>query len=93
MSFLLLLFLIIFNVFFGVPHLATYNSLFSVNQDWVFTGFDPGMALTQFPFSIWKRQDSNPQPSNCEPCLLTTTPSSHSNINVLSKLFPRPFLS
>ena len=63
-----------------MPHLATYISLFSVNQDWVFTGIDPGMAFTPFPCSIWKRRDSNLQPFGCEPSSLTTTPSSHSCI-------------
>ena len=62
--------IIIIFFFFGVPHLATNISLFSVNQDWVFTGIDPGMAFTLFPCSIWKRQDSNPQPIDCEPSLL-----------------------
>ena len=43
------------------------------------TGIDPGMALTPLPCSIWKRLDSNPQPFDCEPSSLTTTPSSHSS--------------
>ena len=42
------------------------------------TGIDPGMALTPFPCSIWKRQYSNPRPFNREHSSLTTTPSSHS---------------
>ena len=61
---------------FGVPHLATYISIFSLKQDWVFTGII--LAKTPFPISIWKRRDSNPRPFTCEPCSLTTTPSSHS---------------
>ena len=69
-----------FNVFFGVPHLATYISVFSLNQDWVLSGIDPGMAFTPFPCSIWKRRDSNPQPFDREPSSLTTTLSSHSII-------------
>ncbi len=69
-----------FNVFFGVPHLATYISLFSVNQDWVFTGINPGMAFTPLPCIIWKRRDTDPRPFDRELSLLTTTPSSHSNI-------------
>ena len=32
----------------------------------------PGMALTPFPCSIWKRRDSNPRPFDCETSLLIT---------------------
>ena len=49
------------------------------------TGIDPGMAMTPFPCSIWKRQDSNPQPFDCETSSLTTTPSSHSNKDIVDK--------
>jgi hypothetical protein len=37
-----------------------------------YPGIDPGMAFNPFPSSIWIRQDSNPQPLDCESSLLTT---------------------
>jgi hypothetical protein len=36
---------------------------------------NPGMALKPFSSSIWIRQDSNPQPSDCESSLMTTRPN------------------
>ena len=75
-------------VFFGVLHLATYISLF-----FVFTGIDPGMAFTPFPYSIWKRQDSNPRPFDREPSSLITTPSSHSDLaNLAVKSIKKNYL-
>ena len=49
------------------------------------TGIDPSMALTPFPCSIWKRQDSNPRPYDCEFSLLSTTRSSQSKTSLTSK--------
>ena len=42
--------------FFGVPHLATYISLFSYEPELSGTGIDPGMTFSSFPSSIgWIR--------------------------------------
>jgi hypothetical protein len=53
----------VFLIFFGVPHLATYLSLFSIEPE-LGTEIDPGMVMTPFPSSILveTRQDLNPQP-------------------------------
>ena len=68
---------------FGLRHLATYISLFSVLEPGLgVIGIDPVMVLTPFPCSIWKRRDLNPRPFGCEPSLLTTTPSSHSKVKL-----------
>ena len=73
-----------FNVFFGVPHLATCICLFSVSEPGLgVKGIHPGMDLTPFPCIIWNGRDSNPQPFGGEPSSLTTTPSFHS----LKKIF------
>ncbi len=41
-----------FNIFFGVPHLATCIFLFFYNEPGLGAGIDPGMILTPFPSSI-----------------------------------------
>ncbi len=35
---------------------------------------DPGIAFNPFPSSFWIRQDSNPQPLDCESSSQTTRP-------------------
>ena len=63
-----------FKYFFGVPHLATYISLFSLlyERGLGVTGINPGMTFTSFPSSI--RQDSNPRPFDRESSSLPTRP-------------------
>ncbi len=57
--------LYVFNIFFGVPHLATCIFLFFYNEPELGVGIDPGMALTPLPSSI--ERGWNPRPSDCEP--------------------------
>ncbi len=49
-------------------------SYFSMNKPELGAEINPGMAFNPFPSSIWIRQDSNPQPLDCESSLLTTRP-------------------
>ncbi len=49
-------------------------SYFSTNEPELGAGINPGMSFNPFPSSIWIRQDSNPQPIDCESSLLTTWP-------------------
>ena len=61
-------------MFFGVPHLATCISFFSLLYEpgLGVSGIDPGMTFTSFPSCIG--QDSNPRPFDRESCLLPTRP-------------------
>jgi len=56
--------MIVKNIFFYVPHLATCIFLFFYNEPELGVGIDPGMALTPLPSSIG--HGSNPQPSDRE---------------------------
>ncbi len=49
-------------------------SYFSLNEPELGAGINAGMAFNQFSSSIWIRQDSNPQPLDCESNSLTTRP-------------------
>ncbi len=51
-----------------------FFSYFSMNEPELGAGIDPGMAFNPCPSSMWLRQDSNPQPLDCESSLLTTRP-------------------
>jgi len=65
--------IILINIFFGVPHLATCIFLVFYNEPELGVGIDPGMALTPLPSSIGK--GLNPRPSDCE---LSTLLQDHS---------------
>ncbi len=52
-----------------------------MNEPELGAGIDPGMAFNQFPFSIWIRQDSNPQPLDSESSSVTTRPDSRRIFN------------
>jgi hypothetical protein len=64
-------------MFFFVGYLTIWLpifSYFSMNEPELGAEIDPGMAFYSFPSNIWIRQDSNPQPLNCESSLLSTRP-------------------
>ena len=44
--------MVLFKIFFGVPHLATCIFLFFYNEPELGVGIDPGMALTPLPSCI-----------------------------------------
>jgi len=64
-----------FEIFFGVPHLATCIFLIFYSEPELGAEINPGMVLTPLPSIIG--QGSNPQPSNCESSALPLEHSFH----------------
>ncbi len=66
------------NVFFCrfAPFSYLYFSYFSINEPELGAGIDPAVAFNPFPSSILNktRQESNPQPLDCEMSPLTIRP-------------------